>query len=341
MKMIFVAASLLILTPGVRAQRIAASFASAPAAVAAPSAISASAAAATALPVLAASSVLAAAPSLPLVSAFAAAPGPVVESAAPPAAASALTAALPSAADGPKAPKGGAMIAVEPNGSVKFDGEAPSALGSGEVAAPRPLWKKVEVLDLHPTQANVGKIEVKKKAEKLEGMSREKAKEKLKSESFLVPVVVGPPKQSGGPERLYPNDHHHESAAALKAGFKHVYVTKVADLSHLSEDEFWAEMIKRKWVYLRSLGKPIDPSDLPKDMSELGDDVFRSVAGEVRDGGGYQKNTQPFSEFLWADFFRTRLKTDPDKDFKKAVAEGIALAKSDAAKDLPGWIGSK
>lgn len=321
-----------LLSSGAGAQLIAPRVAFAPAAVAAPAAISASAADAAPLPALGPSPLFAA-PSV----AAAPAPAPAPELAAVPA----LRASLAAAADGPTAPKDGARGAAVDDGAVIFDGEAPSAPASDEPGASRRLWKKVPVLELHPTQANVGKREVKKKAEKLKGMNREKAKEKLKSESWLVPVIVGPPRRPGGPERLYPNDHHHESAAALRAGFQHVYVAKIADLSDLSEKEFWAEMIKRKWVYLRSLGKPIEPADLPKDVSEMGDDVFRSLAGEVRDGGGYQKNSAPFSEFLWADFFRSRLKADPDKDFKTAVAEAIALAHSPAAKDLPGWTGGK
>jgi hypothetical protein len=330
MKKTSAAACLLILSSGVRAQLIAPRFTSAPIAVAVPSAISAFAAAMP-IPALAASPMLAAAPSLFIAAAAPSASAPAL----------AVPAALPAAAAGPAAPKSGALAAVAPNGAVKFDGEGAAAPSSGEVAPPRVLWKKVPIMKLHPTQANVGLIEVKKKAEKLEGLSRKEAKEKLKSEAYLVPVVVGPPKRRGGRKRLYPNDHHHESDAALKAGLKKVYVTKVADLSHLSQKDFWAEMVRRKWVYLRSLGKPIKPSDLPKHMTGLGDDVFRSLAGEVRDGGGYRKNTQPFSEFLWADFFRTRLKTNPDKDFKKAVAEAILLAHTPEAKDLPGWTAAK
>ncbi len=42
--------------------------------------------------------------------------------------------------------------------------------------------------------------------------------------------------------------------------------------------------------------------DLPKTVAKLVDDPFRSLAGELRRAGGYAKDAEPFSEFLWADF---------------------------------------
>ena len=38
-------------------------------------------------------------------------------------------------------------------------------------------------------------------------------------------------------------------------------------------------------------------------VAELIDDPFRSLAGELRRAGGFAKDTTPFSEFLWADFY--------------------------------------
>jgi hypothetical protein len=43
-------------------------------------------------------------------------------------------------------------------------------------------------------------------------------------------------------------------------------------------------------------------------MAKLIDDPFRSLAGELRRAGGFAKDTTPFSEFLWADFLRRRVK---------------------------------
>jgi hypothetical protein len=38
------------------------------------------------------------------------------------------------------------------------------------------------------------------------------------------------------------------------------------------------------------------------------DDPFRSLADELRRAGGFAKDTTPFSEFLWTDFLRRRVK---------------------------------
>jgi hypothetical protein len=64
------------------------------------------------------------------------------------------------------------------------------------------------------------------------------------------------------------------------------------------------------------------------------------VAGELRRGGGFAKDTTPFSEFLWADFLRRHLKlTMLEKDFDGALKKAMKLAKGPEAKYLPGWCG--
>jgi hypothetical protein len=48
----------------------------------------------------------------------------------------------------------------------------------------------------------------------------------------------------------------------------------------------------------------------------------------------------PFSEFLWADFLRHRLKrADVETHFESALMQAITLAKSEEANYLPGWCG--
>ena len=55
-------------------------------------------------------------------------------------------------------------------------------------------------------------------------------------------------------------------------------------------------------------------------MDALVDDPFRSLAGELRRTGGYAKDITPFSEFLWADFLRRRIKRKAvEKDFNAAT----------------------
>jgi hypothetical protein len=75
-------------------------------------------------------------------------------------------------------------------------------------------------------------------------------------------------------------------------------------------------------------------------MADLVDAPFRSLAGELRRAGGFAKDTTPFSEFLWADFLRRRMKRKAvERDFERAVEKAIKLAKSEDAAYLPGWCG--
>jgi hypothetical protein len=70
------------------------------------------------------------------------------------------------------------------------------------------------------------------------------------------------------------------------------------------------------------------------------DDPFRSLAGELRRVGGFAKDTMPFSEFLWADFLRRRVKRKMvETDFDRALEQALKLAKSHDADYLPGWCG--
>lgn len=205
---------------------------------------------------------------------------------------------------------------------------------SSAVAADEDRVTKVEVSDLRPTQMNVGMIEVQRKAQKLSSMGKKERDAFLKANP--VPVVVGPsPRKS-----LYLIDHHHLSRAVLEAGGGHVYVKVVADLSDLSREEFWVEMNKRGYVYLKNdLGQDILPSDLPKRVADLGDDPYRSLAGVVRRSGGYVKDMTPFAEFKWAAFFRERIKIGdkPKNTFDKAVTKAMQLVTSPEAEGLPGY----
>ncbi len=194
---------------------------------------------------------------------------------------------------------------------------------------------RIDLSELRPTQMNVGMIEVARKSAKLSEMTGKQRDLFLRENP--VPVIVGPaPKK-----HFYLIDHHHLSRAVLESGHSKVYIKVVADLSELPRDEFWKEMSKKGYVYLKDdLGNAIEPSQLPKHISTLGDDPYRSLAGVVRRQGGYIKDTTPFAEFKWAAFFRERIKIDdtkPKYSFAKAVAQAMVLVSSDEAQGLPGY----
>ncbi|MGC2777700.1 MAG: chromosome partitioning protein ParB, partial [Bradyrhizobium sp.] len=56
--------------------------------------------------------------------------------------------------------------------------------------------------------------------------------------------------------------------------------------------------------------------------------------------GGFAKDTTPFSEFLWADFLRRKIKRKTiESHFAGAMEQALAFAKSHDAVYLPGWCG--
>ena len=67
---------------------------------------------------------------------------------------------------------------------------------------------------------------------------------------------------------------------------------------------------------------------------------FRSLAGELGTRWIRQGYDPGFSEFLWADFLRRRMKRqNVDKDFDAALEEALTLAQGDGLNYLPGWCG--
>jgi len=81
-------------------------------------------------------------------------------------------------------------------------------------------------------------------------------------------------------------------------------------------------------------------SSIPRSVTGMVDDLFRSLAGALLRAGGYAKNPTPFSEFLWADYLRRNVdRALVAKDFDAALVRALALAKSHDASYLPGWCG--
>lgn len=79
-------------------------------------------------------------------------------------------------------------------------------------------------------------------------------------------------------------------------------------------------------------------SAIPDEVSALVDDPYRSLAAFVRDAGGYLKTPEPFAEFQWADFYRTRIPLwTGELQFRAAVEQGVHLAWSPDARTLPGF----
>lgn len=196
-----------------------------------------------------------------------------------------------------------------------------------------PILHSVKIEDLRPTQMTAGfrEVEAKRKRWREQG---DKRKGNFLG-SHMIPVLLGPN------ERRYVIDHHHLALALLQEGANRVLTTVVADLRHLGKDEFWFVAQLRGWCHpYDDRGVLRSTKDIPKKVSDLKDDPYRSLAGALRRIGGFAKDTTPFSEFLWADFMRRRIgEKKVEKDFEGALQTALALAKSGEAGFLPGWCG--
>jgi len=203
----------------------------------------------------------------------------------------------------------------------------------GSILKEMPKIQPIAIKELFPTQLTVGLIEVDEKKKRLLAMS---AKDQ---QSFLqdhpMPVVVGPQ------QKLFITDHHHLARAASAAGIAQGFYQVLADLGSLNVDEFWIEMNKNQWVHpLDQHGVRHQYSLIPAHVDALVDDVYRSLAGYVRDAGGYDKTPTAFAEFVWADFFRRNIAIEEvTANFHDVVSHARELAKSKIAKSLPGYNG--
>jgi hypothetical protein len=169
------------------------------------------------------------------------------------------------------------------------------------VTVREPILKPVSITSLRPTQITVGMREVNDKRGRLRKRPAKKIGKFLGH--HMIPVILGPKEHS------YIIDHHHLALALHREGVENVLVVVVSDLSALDPEAFWVVLDHRSWIHpYDANGRRRAFRDIPKSVVDLVDDPFRSLAGELRRTGGFSKETTPFSEFLWADFLRRRMK---------------------------------
>ena len=209
---------------------------------------------------------------------------------------------------------------------------------TGPALARRADPAKVTVVSfdlIRPSQGAVGMREVATKVAEVRDLARKPDKLGKFLLKEALPVVRGP----GGALHLI--DHHHLGRALWDTGRREVHVETMADLSMLAPAAFWPEMDKRGWLHAYDArGIAIEPSKLPQHVKDLGDDVYRSLAGAIRQRGAFTKTVTPFSEFRWADFLRSRIPLSAvERDFEGAVKQASTLARSSDASKLPGFVG--
>lgn len=199
-------------------------------------------------------------------------------------------------------------------------------------AHPQLVRGKLE--QLHPTQITVGKIEVACKREEWSKLGKKARKAALDSHWF--PTILGPNGQH------YIVDHHHFGLALIEEGVKEVPLLVLKDMSWLEPEIFWNMMEHNQWTHpYDERGTRRNFTAVPGNLTRLRDDCYRSLAGAVRSAGGYAKDVAPFSEFLWADYFRNHISARRiERDLAGTLAKAVELARSQDARYLPGWVGT-
>ena len=189
----------------------------------------------------------------------------------------------------------------------------------------------VSITDLAPTQMTVGMREVSHKRRRWRERSPDEAATFLNT--LRIPIVLGPG------ARPYLLDRHHLALALHNEGVKELLVSITADLSYLPPNEFWIILENQNWSHPFTNGQLRPYSEMPDRLDSLQDDPFRSLSWAVKKAGCYAKVETPFSEFRWAEFFRSRIPRElVELDFVRAQALAMHFARSEEAAALPGWL---
>lgn len=171
------------------------------------------------------------------------------------------------------------------------------------------------ILNLHPTQIAIGFQQVLEKRKKLEKLDDKKLDEYL--ESHHVPVV----KHNN---KLYIIDHHHLCNALDDMHIHKVYINIIEDYSELHKDDFWNMMKNKNYIWLfDEHGVKINLEKfleiLPRNIKEMKNDPYRSLAGILKNLGIYKKDWTPYSEFVYANLFREHIVLLDDDKFSDQI----------------------
>lgn len=187
---------------------------------------------------------------------------------------------------------------------------------------------------LRPTQITVGMLQVKHKRKRIKAL----AKRPVELVEFIlerpIRVVLGPK------GKVYVIDHHHLALALIKEEYETAPMEIEQDLSAIAPGKFWKSMDRLGFVHaFDSAGKKCSLNAIPASLKQLKDDPYRSLAGFVREAGGFTKVKTPFAEFIWADFFRSRIKAKIlASHFDKGLKLALLLARTPDAAKLPGYV---
>jgi hypothetical protein len=183
---------------------------------------------------------------------------------------------------------------------------------------------EVPIQDLHPTQLCVGMAEIVSR-------QRDFAEDDPKEQRQYLKRKPTPLVRSAAGE-LWMVDRHHRLRALLELDPQATAFGYVAlEVDSADPAVVLAELQRRGWLYLydgRGLG-PQHPSVLPPTLLGTQDDPYRTSAPLI-----------PFHEFRWGAWLRSRqLPPFSSAKLEPALPAARALARSQAASRLAGWIG--
>jgi hypothetical protein len=189
------------------------------------------------------------------------------------------------------------------------------------------------IAHLRPTQITLGYREVARKRRRWDAQRLHDSAAFFRRHT--VPCVLGP----GGKYHML--DQHHMVRALYDAGVEAILVAPSRMFEGASDADFWARLEAAGLCHPYDENGERRPYDeIPQTIGGLGDDVFRSLAGELREAGAVLKTAAPYSEFAWAHFLRWRIARDIARDDPAAaLASAMAWAASGEARALPGWRG--
>lgn len=196
-------------------------------------------------------------------------------------------------------------------------------------------WCELGITQLHPTQGGVGQLQVDATARELADKSPDQLDKLMKKKE--IPVVIAP---DGG---YWLVDRHHLTKALWQQGVKQARVKVIARLQ--DRTNFWSQMQNNHWAWLKDeRGQPLTPEQLPKQIGELPDYPYRTLAGQLQDAGYFSKKDQVyFVEFAWASWLGQQMDWLPVNAANLADRLGQAkrLACSSKAEGLPGYPGKQ
>lgn len=194
-------------------------------------------------------------------------------------------------------------------------------------------WCEVNIEQLHPTQAGVGQLQVNATQAKLAKKSSNQLDKYMKEKE--IPVVISPQGD------YFLVDRHHLTTALWQHGVKKARVKVIARLQ--DDANFWQQMRENRWAWLNNeQGAPFSPEQLPRNIGDLSDYPYRTLAGLLQSEGYFDKTEQIyFVEFAWASWLGKKMEWQPVNadNLSERLEQAKILACQPDAEGLPGYPG--